>query len=373
MIAQWHRSLVLVAAVVMLILVGRGVAQGQITEWTLEDKELSERTTVLLERYFTLTRPDSLRLHYLQNNAGLLHYRLRGTLAGKDSVTALLLLRLGQLVIFPTENLRIALGDDIYSELLGTRRGAEGTTILFGNGFGGGEWEENDRLVISLDRLDVRLSENVGAFAAIGAPESNLDWWTDATARFGVSTPEWEFAALVPFASGGVGVGPFRRRLLEPVYGASGLARAGNVSARLRLATPVDQANDTSEAARHRFAHTAGGLVSYGFAFATEQGLFRCDVGVGLEEFTPLGVDSSNNSDGRTQRFSPVVGLLWRNYSHTLGADFGVADLSLRFAFQARLTTSLTIELRGVSNNILRQHDEFEHPFFLFLTPKLRF
>ena len=107
-----------VVAILTISLVSSQPVHAQVRTWSVIDPILVHQTAVLLERFYSLTRPDSARLRYVTTWGESLPYQFRGRLASPDSVAAILSMTLGQLTIFPTDDIRIALGDDLYSRLL---------------------------------------------------------------------------------------------------------------------------------------------------------------------------------------------------------------------------------------------------------------
>lgn len=363
-------------SVTFLLVVASLTAHAEIREWRLADRLLQGRTTAALQRYYTFTKPDSLRLRYLRTNAGVLTYRFRAHLTNNDSLGQLLSVRLGQLMLSTTSTMRIALGDDLYEALLRSRldAAAEERTVIEGDGNGHDDWERDYRLIAALDRVDVRITPGLRGFAALGARESNLYWWSDGTARVGISSPEWEFAVLLPLASGGVAIGPFRERRLAPAYGAAASARIGEFSARVRVAAAGDRALDSTLSPSPLFIHSLSAQASYTLLFSTGAGTFRGDLGIGYEEFDVVGSDRSLfQFAGEVRRLSPVIDIGWTNPEEYLHARIGMADLALRGSISARLSRSLWLELRAVSNDIFRDSKSFEHPFYLFITPRVKF
>ncbi|MDB5035505.1 MAG: hypothetical protein JWQ98_2746 [Chlorobi bacterium] len=351
-------------------------SQAQTHEWKLVDRMLHDRTTMAIRRYYTFVKPDSLRLRYIRNNERGLAYRLRARSGDNDTLGQLLSITLGQLSLISTPSVRIAVGDDLYRALLLSRANplAEEREIIDGDAFGHDDWSGDFKVIASIDRIDYRFWPGLAAFASIGAPESNLSWWNDATARIGVAAPGWEFGVIVPFASGGTSFGPWRERLLAPGYGAAGLVRAGPITGRARFTVLGAPAFNSLPVAPGVYVHTLSGAATYATSFETAIGSFREDIGIGYEEFTRGRMDGDMpRSEGYVRRISPIAEVTWTSAQRNLQGHIGVADLSLRGGFTARLTETLWVEARVVSNDILRDPKAFEHPFILFLTPMVKF
>lgn len=354
------------AFLLVILSLGAIETSAQVRTWELTDRPLIERTTTLLERYYSLTRPDTLRLRYVRTWGDRLVYRLRGRLAGSDSITALLSISIGQLTIFPTDNIRIALGDDLYGALLASGSRAD---------VGIDELIPADELAVhgvslSLDQLRVRVVDNVIATARIGAPESNLDWWTDGTFRLGIETGEWECAILLPFAAGRTQVGPLRERQILPSMGVSGRVRRGSLEAALRISRQEKFISVDSG----RFVHTLSGFLSYGSSVPMDFGVIEWRLGGGVEEFRPCVPDSVRpSSDDITLRLTPHIAVTIANYTGILRAGLSTRDGAISLTGSVRLTSNLWIDLRCVATDMLRDASTFEHPFHLFLTPRVVF
>lgn len=350
--------------VTALIVLAAATTTAQVREWNLSNPNLVERTTALLVRYYSVTRPDSVRLRYIRSWSESIPFRLRGRLAGPDSVAAILSISLGQLTIFPTDNIRIAVGEDLYSELL-----ASGSnTVSGGIEFLDVEDWSSRTASISLERIEMAATPDIRGLVAFGAPESHLPWWTDGTLRFGVAGNEWEFSALVPLAAGATSIGPLRERRLLPSYGASGRIRAGHFDLWARTTRRLD----FDPADSGRFYHSVGGGGSYGAAIASRHGILQARFGIQIEEFKPMTLDSIRPaSDDVIRRFSPTLHVTWGDFSGIARVSAAWEDYSLAVATSIRLTTTLWIDLRCVAIDLLREPESFEHPFYLFLTPRI--
>lgn len=336
----------------------------QVREWSLKNSVLIERTSALLERYYAVTRPDSVRLRYIRSWSASVPFRLRGRLAGPDSVVAILSVSLGQLTIFPTDNIRIALGDNLYSELLasGSSPSAAGIELLDAD-----DWQSRSASV-SLERMEVAALPEMRGVLAIGSPESNLLWWTDGTVRVGLATDEWEFCALAPLGAGATSIGPLRERRILPSFGATGRVRAG----RFDLWARASGHGTFSTTDSGRYYHSVGGGGSYAEAFASSFGVVQGRIGVQVEEFKPMTPDSIRpRSEDVVRRFSPMLRVTWGDFAGIARVSLGWEDYSLSLASSIRLTSTLWIDVRCVSVDLVRQPESFEHPFYLFITPRV--
>ena len=122
------------------------------------------------------------------------------------------------------------------------------------------------------------------------------------------------------------------------------------------------------------YVHTLSGELSWAKGLETTVGSFRGDIGIGYEEFTQaLLTDDSARTSGHVARLSPVAQVTWVSAQRNLQAKLGLYDLALRGSFTARLTESLWVEVRAVSTDIFRPTKPFEHPFILFITPRIKF
>lgn len=363
------------AALLLLLLCGIP-AGAQVREWKLANPALHSRTTAALHRYFTYVRPDSLRLRYIRNNEPGMQYRLRARLSAGDSLGQIISLSLGQIILYPSTTLRIALGEELYGSLLLSRRdpASEEREVIEWDNFGHDNWEDGSSVIASLDRIDWRFTESMGGFAGIGAPESNLPWWSDGSWRAGLTTPAWEIGVVLPFAAGATGVGPLRERLLGPGFGAAGMVRTGPVTGRARFTAIGEAAFQAPHTGNSVYVHTLSGQVTYAQVRETFLGTIRGDIGVSYEEFARVRRDNGSiASDGEVRRLSPILDLTWISAQGNIRFGLGFADLTPRMSFTARLNDLLWIEARMVSTDLFRSRRAFEHPTYLFITPRIKF
>lgn len=364
-----------IALALLLVPVLGTAVRAQLHEWRLGDRALHDRASAALERYYAVIRADSLRLRYIRSNAALLDYKLRGLPSANDARGQLVSISLGQLTLFPEANVRIALGDDLYNALLDTRTfsGLDEREIA-NDPFGHADWAGERRMIVALDRIDVRLTPTMGLVAALGAPESNLYWWTDGTARVGLTAPGWEIGALVPISGGLTPIGPFRERRLAPAWGASGTGTIGPITAHARFATASDVAFDAYSASLDRYVHTVSAQLRYRTSTETTIGTIEFGGGIGHEEFEQIErLGDSVRARGHVRRLSPIVDLTWTNAERTLRLGVTYVDLAPRLGFSARLTQTLAIEADLTCAGLFREQKPFEHPFYLFITPRVRF
>jgi len=346
----------------------------QVREWKLTERALHSRTTAALSRYYMFVRADSLRLRYLRNNAPHMLYRLRARIGANDSLGQIISISLGQIILYPSTAIRIALGEELYAELVASRRTATGErTVIEWDNFGHDYWENGSSAIISLDRADWRISPLIGAFAQIGAPESNLDWWSDGTWRLGVNAPAWELSVLMPFGGGATGVGPLRARLLAPGYGAAAMVRAGPLTGRARFTGLGDAAFDAPSVTGAVYVHALSGQATYSDVRETPFGIIRSDIGAGYEEYTLISrTDGTIHADSVIGRFSPLVDLTWISAQGNMRGSIGWRDMSPRASFSIRLTELLWLEARLSGAGLFRDRTPFEHPAYLFITPRVR-
>lgn len=369
-----------VGVVLCLLLLALGVglpnAAAAITEWALVNPMLAQRTASSLTRYYTEVKPQKTWVRYIARNSGRSEFRLRSVSTANDTLGELISLRLGQFRISSTTELRVALGDDLYAALLLSRNDpmAVQEALFIGDQFTHDDWLSNSTGILSLDRLDYRVTPSLGLFVGLGAPESNQSWWNDGSLRSGVASPEWEFAILAPLASGGSAVGPLRERRVAPGWGAAGMVRLQNFTGRARFTGLSDAALNATQTIASPYVHSLSLQGTFGFPFETPLGAMRLSAGAGYEEYAQVCSDQNNQvvQGERVRRFSPVGDLDWVLPNEDLRFSIGVADLSLRGSFTARLTNSFYFQVRAVSNNTLRKPEPFEHPFTLFLTPIIK-
>lgn len=382
MLGQWPlrvaNSRAVGALLCLLVMLGVGApsAGAAITEWTLVNPMLAQRTASSLSRYYTEVKPQKTWVRYITRNSSRAEFRVRSITTPNDTLGQLISLQLGQFRISSTTELRVALGDDLYAALLLSRNDpmAVQEALFIGDQFSHDDWISNSTGILSLDRLDYRVAPSLGLFVGLGAPESNQSWWNDGSLRLGVASPEWEFGVLAPFASGGSAVGPLRERRLAPGWGAAGMVRLQNFTARARFTGLSDAALNATQTIASPYLHSLSLQGAFGFPFETPLGPMRLSVGAGYEEYAEVCSDQNNQAvqGERVRRLSPVGDLDWVLPNENLRFSVGVADLSLRGNFTARLTNSFYFQVRAVSNNTFRKPEPFEHPFTLFLTPIIK-
>lgn len=368
----------LASSVIALLLLSGGMLRAyDVLEWNVDSDLLSNRTTQALLRYYTVVRGDSLQVRYVRRNASRFPYKVRAQFSDNDSLGRMLMISLGQLRLFSHKNLRIALGDDLYEELLESSKGPDVATrsVDMGSSFDHTDWLGDQTVAWSIwERLDVRVAPELNLFVGLGAPESNLNFWEDGTGRIGVASPGWEFALLFPYAAGGTAVGPLRPRLLAPGFGATGTLRYDNITARLRFTGAQDVTEESTRTMDRLFVHSISSELDYRAEFETSSGDIELKGGLGYEEFTELDrVDGELIPDGRVWRLSPVVGIRYTSPNNNLRVGTELYDLALRGEIEVKMTRNLWIEVRAVSNELLRDDKPFEHPFTLFFTPMLKF
>ncbi len=354
-------------------------ARAQLREWRITDPAVQASTTRALERYFSVVRPDSLRLRYLARNAGIMPYRVRGLAASPRADGArggtIVSVSIGQLIVFPEDNVRVAVGEDLLAHLLDARTRADADDHAVGDdGFGHDDWDAGHTAIVSLDRIDLHLARAFGVYAELGAPESNLRWWNDGTASVGIATPNWSVAVLVPVAGGLTPIGTLHARLLAPAWGGTAEARAGALRAYARFATPGEPTFTAFRVAPDYYVHTISAQLVYRHLFDDAGGTLRLDAGLGHEEFSQVLLDGDSvRSIGHVRRLSPVVELAWTNPDRTVQARVGYVDLSPRLSVAARLTNHLWLDAELVAPGLFREVKPFEHASTLFITPRVKF
>ena len=361
----------------LLLINATGAKGGVIYEWNVGSEQLEEQLTAALLRYYSVIRADSLFTRYIRQHAGRSIYQVRGEFVEGENRGDILLLSLGKLRLFPAENVRIALGDKLYDELLNSRNEptANRRRIDLGNSFGHQDWRGEYRVIWSLwDRLDIRITPELQTFVALGAPESNLDFWLDGTGRIGCTSPLWEFSLLFPFASGGVNFGPLPERRLVPGYGASAALRFNQLTARIRFTDATESTFNSTRTIDRTFIHSLSSGLTWEDSFNPTVGSISLKAGIGLEEFTELrefGGEILN--EGYVRRVSPIALIGYTSIDKNLNFQIGLNDLALRSELTLRLSSHIWIEGRAVANGLFRDEKVFEHPFAFFLTPRVKF
>ncbi len=349
-----------------------------IYEWTVGSETLESRTTTSLLRYYSVVEVDSLKVRYIRQKSGHSLYRIRAQFPDNSVNTGrILFLSLGQLQVFPTDVIRVALGENLYQELLRSRdeMANYSTRIDLGTSFDHHDWTGNHSITWSIwDRFDISIGEELNGFVALGAPESNLDFWADGTGRLGIASPLLEFAFLFPFSSGSVAIGPLPERLLVPAYGASALLRYNQWTGRIRFSDATEETINSTQSTNRSFVHSLSSALLGEKEFLTEIGNFSLTAGVGLEEFTELKrVNGALEHAGYVHRISPVIRIAYTTADENLRLSTGINDLALRSSITIRFSSTIWFEARAVNTNIFRNHKVFEHPFSLFLTPRIKF
>ena len=360
------------------ILLSEQARSATVYEWTVGSESLEAQTTAALLRYYSVIRKDSLLVRYLRQNRGGAFYTVRAEIfPNNEAPDNILLLSLGQLRLYPSEDIRIAVGEDLYEELLASRNDptANSRQIDLGDSFGHYDWRGNYRVIWSIwDRLDVRVGNELNAFIGFGAPESNLDFWADGTGRIGAASPLWEFALLFPFSSGGIGFGPLPERLLLPAYGASAALSIDGFTARIRFSDATDETFNATRSIDRSFVHSLSASLTGKESFTTEFGSLGLTWGAGLEEFTEVREsDGELQQAGYVRRISPIIIGAYTTVDDNIRFSIGLQDLALRPALSVRLSSSIWIETRAVFNGLFRDEKIFEHPYSLFLTPRVKF
>jgi hypothetical protein len=351
------------------------MARAEVVEWSLVDQTLRARTTAALLRYYSIVRPDSLRVRYINANAPIATYRLRAERSGNDTLGQIVSISLGQLTLASTMAVRIALGEDLHRALMLTRDDPRSDREVLANGdpFSAVDWPEPHTLSVSLDRIDYRFAPSIAMFAMIGAPESNQFFWNDATARVGVATPTAEFSLLVPFAAGSTSVGPLRERRLAPGFGAAIAARYGPLIGRIRFTTSGESTERALRTIATPYVHALSTQAAWLLTFDTRSGPFELTAGAGFEEYRPFVADTVVDAPLRVRRASPLIDLAYETPGRNYRVAIGIADMALRGSVLVQLSAQLSVEARWVSNVALRKRSEFEHPFLLFLSPRITF
>lgn len=352
----------------------------EVVEWELQHEGLALRTSSALLRYYDVIRGDSASVRYLMSSPPSSRILLRAQITPNDNVGRLLMIRYGQLQLYATEDIRIALGEDLYNSLLDTRGdpGAGTVPLSLGDRFGHDDWIGDHRVIWSLfDRIDIRLSDRTNLFAAIGAPESGRDFWTDGTGRVGLAHPAGELAILFPFSGGSVGLGDwFTGRNLSPGIGASIRVNAGAASGRVRYSVPFEGTINATRAIDDAWVPT--------LSCAIEYDLLELDLGLGLlgirpglsfEEVTRIFDEGGGDliRSGYMRRVAPGGVVSVESPDETVRLELGLYNLALRATATARLSSAVWFEVRMSHNDLFRQNDPFEAPVTLFMTPRFKF
>ncbi len=346
-------------------------------QWELHDDLLAMRTTSALERYYSMVTPDTARVRYVRMHGSETPYRVRALTTENDTPGRIVSLSLGQLTIGSEDVLRVALGDDLYRSLLLSRTEPTAedeahSTMPMDDHV---DWNPGGHGSVALDGISWTFAPRTAAFARVGAPESNLYGWTDASARVGLRTPTWEFAILVPFEAGADAVGPFASRLLAPGYGAAAAARLQHVDARIRITGLGSIALEDPLPSDETYVHTLSSSIAWRDQVDTPLGPLDVSLGAGYEEFTAVVADSAGDAaaNGRVRRLSPLADIGLTTAAGTVRYEVGLTDLALRAGVVAQLTGYLAIDVRFVLNDLFRDVQPFEHPSQIFLTPRFTF
>jgi hypothetical protein len=290
------------------------------------------------------------------------------------------MIRYGQLQLYSTVDIRTALGEDLYNSLLDTRGdpGAGSVPLSLGDRFSHNDWIGDHRVVWSLfDRVDLRLTDRTNIFAAIGAPESGRDFWSDGTGRIGIAHPAGELGILLPFSGGSIGLGDwFSERILSPGFGVHILINAGDASGRVRYSVPYQGTVNATRGVDDAWVPT--------LSCAIEYSLVEVDLGVGLFNFRPgLSIEEVTRifdgggrgliRSGYIRRLAPGGIVSVESQDETLRLELGMYNMAFRGTATARLSSSIWFEVRMTHNDLFRHHDPFEAPVTLFMTPRFKF
>ncbi len=373
-----RRPVRLFLSLLSLFVISSLTLPAEVVEWELRHEGLAARTSNALLRYYTVVRGDSASTRYLTSGTTAAVY-LRAQVTQNDPVGRLLMIRYGQLQLFATEDIRIALGEELYNSLLATRSDPDAGTVplSLGDRYGHNDWIGNHTVVWSLfDRIDVRISERMNVFAALGAPESGRDFWSDGTGRVGIAHPAGELALLFPYSGGSVGLGDwFTGRILSPGIGASLQINAGDVHGRIRYTVPFEGTINATRAVDDAWVPTLSCAVAWDLFEFDWIGLWRLQPGLSFEEVTRIfdGGGRGLIRSGYNRRLAPGGSVSIDSPDQTLRLDLGVYNLSLRAVATARLSAGIWFEVRMSHNDLLRAADPFEAPVTLFMTPRFKF
>lgn len=361
---------------VAIVALATNARAADVVEWQIDDPTLTAQTTSLLIRYFTVIRADSTMVRYLRARGDEHRYTIRARYTDTRDAGEIILITSGQLQLYSPENVRIALGEELYATLLGTRRLATTTTtsIDLGDSFGHTDWIGDHRVVVSLlERIDLRADRDLNLYVAIGAPESNQSFWSDGSLRIGAATPTLECDLILPFSSGSIGSGPITSRRVAPGIGGSAKLSIGSVHARLRFTEPVDATLTSTRSIPRAFIHSLSSELSWTEEILLDAGSVAVTGGFCAEEYSEVKrVDGGIITDGAIRRLSPVASVRYTGVDEVLRLELGTYDQALRGIATVRLSKSLWFEVRAVATGLFRQTSPFEHPFSLFLTPRFK-
>ena len=354
-------------------------AVGAVFEWEITDQTIVEEVSTTLERYYRIIRTDSAAVRYITSSAGSLPVVVRARDVDSREEPEIVMVRYGQLQLFESDDIRIALGEGLYDRLRQSRRDGTSTrgVVLLGDPHGHADWQTDNRVVFTLlERIDVRIAERLNLFAQIGAPESSRDFWADGTARLGLAGTAGEAALLLPFSGGSVAFGPIPERRLSPGIGAYARLRSHpfDLSARFSLpyAGTLTSTRTIDGAYVPRLSIAAGADLA---RFSGSYGDLSIKAGLTLDEFARV-IDrdlSDVVTAGAIRRLAPLVEVTSESPDNTLLLTVGTRNFALRAVSSLRISRSIWLDLRVTRFGLLTDLEPFDSELSLFFSPRIKF
>lgn len=350
-----------------------------VLEWEISNPETIASVEGALTRFFRVVRKDSTAVRYLESASIQLPLHVRARTPGFDEEYEVIMVRYGQLQLFESAEIQIALGDVLYRRIVASRSDvlSDRPVINLGDQHGHNDWQNDNTITLSLfERLDVRIADRLNIFLQLGAPESNRDFWSDGTARIGLAGPVGELAFLLPYSGGSKDFGPVPGRLLSPGIGAFARIRSHPVELSARFTLPFTGSLSSTRPIDEVYVpliSTTAALEAGRFTGVF--GTISINVGLSFEDVVKV-IDSDGSMvvrAGSFRRLGPVVELVSETPNETILLSVGTRLLALRATASIRVTSSIWFDFRLTKNGLVQDLTPYESEFAFFFTPRIRF
>ncbi len=350
-----------------------------ILEWEIVDREIVAEVEGALSRYFAIVRRDSVAIRYLEAASVRLPLKVRVREPGLEEETEIIVIRYGQLQLFESTDIRIALGDRLYQRLVNARdeRTMINSIVNLGDPHAHNDWSDDYLVILSFfERVDLRIADRMNLFLQLGAPESNRDFWSDGTFRVGLAGPVGELAFLFPFAGGSQDFGPLPGRRVSPGIGAFALVRSRPLEITARFTLPYSGSLTSTRPIDEVYVPLVSAAASVDVTrVKTAYGSLMLKAGLSYQEVAKV-VDQDGNDRiiaGRERQFGPVAELIGESENETVLFSIGTRFLALRTEATFRITSALWFDLRFTVNGLVHDLAPYEPRAAFFFTPRVKF
>ncbi len=383
--SSMHRLRSIVVALCALVVAfGAGAARATTvrTVWVIRDARLKARVMRAVEEYLTLTMGDTA-------SAGRLAADRRGEVAVEalesmeDNTRRVVALEVDTVRIAPTERVRVALGENLYEFITG-RTGYEYdlTRTTEEDRLSALLWWPQERVVLSLDRQMVRLSNAFAVTNEIGNQSVQLPFWQYGMFRLGVAHPNFRLLLQGPFAPSITDVGFLKRRYIDGAFGAAFEFRVENWSGEAAYATISRKTSLYQTFAPAPFLAYYNYLVQvrYGLSVMVMPfGAVELTLGIGAHQIkldtvgpdAPYYLYDASREEGL--RVSPIVRASFVSRNDDVEATAQFYNASLLFSANVRVYGSLWLTGSYVTFKALRSPDIWEPSSFFYVSPMVRF